>query len=266
MISALRAAWYEETHVVLLQPEPPSPAPAPSGTPGEATAEAAGATDDGAPAVLTLRHAIGALACALPLLITTVDVFIPTVDWHLRNSLSAYYYAGSRELFTGGLAATGALLIAFKALDRRLEFWLTLVAGVLAIFVSFFPTKACDACGATTALQQAIGADTARAIHYASAMTMIGLLAVVCMLWAALEQHTGVGSERFRALHIASAVIIGIAVLYGLAMFIANKGFEREPLLFDQELLVVEWVSVWAFAASWLFIGPAYEAKARGAP
>jgi hypothetical protein len=125
---------------------------------------------------------------------------------------------------------------------------------VLAVLVAFFPTKGCAGCGAETPLQQAIGADVVRGVHYASAFTMIGLLAVVCVLWAALERHTGRGGERFRALHIASAVVIGIAVAFGVVMVATHA-------LFDQELLVVEWASVWAFAVSWLFVGPAYEAR-----
>jgi len=195
------------------------------------------------------------LALALPVLITGVDLFLPDVHWHVRGSLSAYYFGGSREVFTGGLAATGALLIAFKALDRRLEFWLTFAAGILAVFVAFFPTTPPD-CGATTPLQVAIGADIVRDIHYASAFTMIGLLALTCVMWAVLEQHTGVGGKRYRRLHIASAAVIMVAVLFGLLMVLTSP-------LFDQELLVVEWVSVWAFAGSWLVIGPAYEARER---
>lgn len=212
------------------------------------------AADDGASAVLALRRSIGALALALPLLITIVDLFLPDVHWQVRGSLSAYYFGGSREVFTGGLAATGALLIAFKALDRRLEFWLTSIAGVLAIFVAFFPTTACADCGASTPLQSAIGADIVRDIHYASAFTMIGLLAVTCLMWAILERHTGLGSRRYRWLHITSAAVIGVAVVFGVLMKLTRP-------LFDQELLVVEWVAVWSFALSWLFIGPAYRAR-----
>jgi hypothetical protein len=238
LVDTVKQAWHDDTTV----PIPPAGAAPPS------------AAGDGGSAVLSLRRSIGALALALPLLITVVDLFLPSVTWHVRGSLSAYYYGGSRELFTGGLAATGALLIAFKALDRRLEFWLTFAAGVLAVFVAFFPTTSCDSCGASTPLQSAIGADIVRDIHYASAFTMIGLLAVTCLLWAILERHTGVGSERYRWLHIASAAVILVAVMLGMLMVLTSP-------IFDQELLVVEWVSVWAFALSWLFIGPAYKAR-----
>ena len=239
LVQSVQQAWHDDTHV----PEGDAGAPGPE-------------PRESASAVLALRLAIGALALALPLLVIAVDLFIPTFDWHLRNSLSAYYYAGSREVFTEGLAATGALLLAFKAFDRRLEFWLTSAAGALAILVAFFPTKSCDDCGASNALQAAIGADIVREIHYASAFTMIGLLALVCVLWAALERHTGDGGDRFRALHIASAAVIGVAVTFGVVMFLSEA-------LFEQELLVVEWVSVWAFAGSWLFVGPAFRERER---
>jgi hypothetical protein len=238
LVDTVKDAWHDDTTV-----------------PAQAAGETAPmAAAEGTRAVLTFRRSIAALALALPPLITLVDLFLPDVHWHVRGSLSAYYFGGSREIFTGGLTATGALLIAFKAMDRRLEFWLTFAAGVLAIFVGFFPTTSCESCGASTPLQTAIGADIVRDIHYASAFTMIGLLAVTCVMWAVLERHTGVGSERYRWLHIASAVVILIAVVFGVLMKFTSP-------IFDQELLVVEWVSVWAFALSWLFIGPAYKTR-----
>ena len=68
--------------------------------------------------------------------------WIFNAEW--QQSLSAYYYTGTRNVFVGTLWAIGIFLFAYPGYNHR-EDLLGNLAGVFALGVSLFPT-ACDGC------------------------------------------------------------------------------------------------------------------------
>src|SRR5262249_50848876 len=88
---------------------------------------------------LAMRVFIGVLGILLPLLL----VFI---DWggydgpFPRDSLSAYYYSGMRDVFVAILSATGVFLITYKIAEWNLDNATSIVAGIAAVLIPQFPT------------------------------------------------------------------------------------------------------------------------------
>jgi len=84
-----------------------------------------------------LRTAIGAVTALLPLLLV-LSAAANSEQW--PESLSGYYYTVSRNLLVGALCAIGVFLVAYMGYDP-LDRCVTVIAGVCAIGVAFFPTS-----------------------------------------------------------------------------------------------------------------------------
>jgi hypothetical protein len=218
--------------------------------------------------VVRLRRRIGVVAAALPFAIPLPALWLPNPlcdplsDDHrlFRTSLSAYYFAGTREVFTCGLAAVGAMLIFHKMFDKRGEFWLTTAAGFLAFGVAVFPT-APPTMACVTPLQDATDIVWIKWVHYGCAGSMIALLAAVCFIWARLENDPKARKRepKYRRLHIASVIVLGLAAAFGLVV-VAIKIFGHVTVV-PEVLLIVEFLAVEAFAWSFMFVGPAYKER-----
>lgn len=231
----------------------------------EAQADAPGRPDPGdvfsmryLRSFLLLRIIIGALALALPVGVW-LGSGVLSGEWALRGSLSAYYYSGARELFTGGLWVTGFFLVAYKAFERSLENWGTLLSGVAALGVASFPTgipSGSDA--ALTPLQETLGEGVVKGVHYASAVVFIGSLALISHLFAAREgnrtQHLGRRDPAYwKRFHDRCAGVIVAAVVFVGLNLLPGVGFGS--WMDDHYLWFGEVVSVLAFGTSWLFKG-----------
>lgn len=202
-----------------------------------------------------MRFLIGLLALALPPLVVLVDLALVDREDDVRGSLSAYYYSGAREIFVGGLCAIGVFLISYKLVQRSLENVFSVVAGLLAIVVAFFPTKRPGDGYPETPLQLAVGEDAVTWIHYRAAVVFIVLLAGISLLFAWFGRRR----RFFHAICAAAIVVAG-----GLGIVWAGPGGVEDGILYG------EWAAVWAFAASWLatvefrllFLGPRSTASA----
>ena len=86
---------------------------------------------------LTLRTVVGCIGLLLPVGLLAGNSLV-TSD--LPDSMSAYYYTDTRNLFVGALCALGVFLISYAGFDDW-DRWLTNVAGGGAILVAFLPTK-----------------------------------------------------------------------------------------------------------------------------
>lgn len=91
---------------------------------------------------LTLRKLIGILGLVFPFVVAVGAHWIFNAEW--QQSLSAYYYTGTRNVFVGTLWAIGIFLFAYPGYNHR-EDLLGNLACVFALGVSLFPT-ACDGC------------------------------------------------------------------------------------------------------------------------
>lgn len=151
-----------------------------------------------------MRFTIGAVAFALPWLLIVIDRWLITSDPQIRGSMSAYYHSSARDVFVGGLIATGGFLISYMAgKPRTYDYWLSSIAGLLVIVVALVPTGrklntsgfkvSHDSCTQfpgppfCNGVQNRFGEDTARLIHQTCASTFVLLLAALCLVFALRE-------------------------------------------------------------------------------
>jgi hypothetical protein len=201
---------------------------------------------------LIMRASVGALGVALPLMLVLCDGLVFDGEPFPRDSLSAYYYSGVRELFVGTLSATGVFLITYKVADRTLDNTLSILAGMAALVVALFPTGLPAHATQLTPLQDRLGEGRVEAIHFTAAGIFIMSLGVICFFFGVREgartPRQGRRSPRFwRRYHWACAGAIAAALLW-IGVTQAAGGPSRS-------LLIGEAVSVWAFGASWLMKG-----------
>jgi len=208
---------------------------------------------------LLLRVLIGALGLALPFVVWLGSAFLPGGGWALRGSLSAYYYSGMREFFTGGLWAIGVFLVAYKVFEPTLENLLTTFSGAASVLVAFFPTNL-PAGGSVvpTALQRGLGSGHVAAVHYSSAGVFILSLAVLSHLFGAREgnrpshgsRHDPSFWKRFH--NTCAAAIVAACAFVGVGQI---PGVTLGGWLDNHSIWLGEVIAVVAFGASWLAKG-----------
>jgi hypothetical protein len=156
---------------------------------------------------LWMRMAIGLLGVVLPVLLVLVDWWFVDTRRPIRGSMSAYYHSSARDVFVGGLIATGLFLITYMSAKKRTyDYVLSTTGGVLVILVALLPTArpgnelgakdfepSGDSCDTyvgpplCNGFQQAWGEDTVRNIHQFCACTFVVLLALLCVVFALRE-------------------------------------------------------------------------------
>jgi hypothetical protein len=78
---------------------------------------------------LIMRVLVGVIGIGLPFALVLLDGLWFDGDPFPRDSLSAYYYSGARELFAGALSATGVFLLTYKVAERNLDLEVDLLRG-----------------------------------------------------------------------------------------------------------------------------------------
>ncbi|KXP10676.1 hypothetical protein AXK57_10195 [Tsukamurella pulmonis] len=233
--------------------------------------------------LLIIRFYGGAVGLLLPLALIAVD-FATSGEYcvRVRDSLSAYYHSGARDVFVIGLGIVGFLLFSYKQGRRSVANALSTVAGLAAVTVAAFPTRLpgpipAGECGAgaaapvATPLQIAVGVDEAGLVHAVAALVVFAMFVLMCVttavhdrrnpfLRAAVAPPTGRGWRRFLArvanragwrFHLGCAVTI--VVVGGLCLLASWRGAAL-PLHLGP-LWVAEVVGILAFSASWFVKG-----------
>ncbi len=201
---------------------------------------------------LIMRIFVGALGVALPILLVLGDGVVFNLDPFPRDSLSAYYYSGVRELFVGTLCAIAVFLITYKVADRTLDNTLSILAGLAALTVALFPTGLPEQLQNLTPLQEGLSEGAVEAVHFTAAAVFILSLGVICYFFGVREGARAPRPKKrspkfWRLYHWSCAGAIAVAVLW-----IAVTQVVEGP---RTSLLIGETVSVWAFGASWLMKG-----------
>lgn len=164
---------------------------------------------------LWMRMAIGLLGVLLPVLLVLVDWWF--VDNHrpIRGSMSAYYHSAARDVFVGGLIATGLFLITYMSAKKRTyDYVLSTTVGFLVIVVALLPTartgndlgvdkfkpsgETCDKYAGPplcNGFQKEWGESVVRNIHQGSACMFVVLLALLCVVFALREFGYGPGAK-----------------------------------------------------------------------
>lgn len=165
---------------------------------------------------LWMRLAMGVIGLSLPVLLVVVDWWFVDSPGTVRGSMSAYYHSSSRDVFVGGLIATGIFLLTYMSARRRtFDFVLSTIAGVLVIAVALLPTArsgselGVDGFAATdtscsvysgppacNGFASQWGEGTVRTLHGVSASAFVVTLALLCMVFALREFGYGKGASE----------------------------------------------------------------------
>lgn len=233
--------------------------------------------------LLTIRFNGGAVGMLLPLVLIAAD-FATSGEYcvRVRDSLSAYYHSGARDVFVIGLGIVGFLLFSYKRNRRSAANTMSSIAGVAAIGVAVFPTGLpgpipVGECGAgaappgPTALQTALGEDRTATVHVVSALVVFAMFVLMCVTTALHDRAhpflrpavAGPESSAWRRLlarvsnradwrfHLGCALTI---VAGGALSLLASATHTVLPLHLGP-LWVAEVVGILAFSASWFVKG-----------
>jgi len=83
-----------------------------------------------------LQQTVGWIAFLMPIAVRLIAYL--TQGIFTTNSISAYYYTNTRDVFVGSLVAGGIVLAFFRSEHRR-DCWIAVAAGVGAIGLALFP-------------------------------------------------------------------------------------------------------------------------------
>lgn len=237
--------------------------------------------------LLVIRFAVGVVGVLLPFVLILVD-FLLLGDrscLRVRDSLSAYYHSGARDIFVIGLGIVGFLLIFYKISRRSWANGLSLAAGLAAVVVAVSPTRLPDQvaqneCGGgavepvLTPLPKALGEGHVSAVHMVSAAIVFVMFTAICIRTAVHDKRNPmlrpadgtVGSAVWRAPRMLLARISnriswkfhafcgGFIVLGGLFLACAHLFHLVLPLHFGP-LWVTEVLAILFFSASWFAKG-----------
>ncbi len=203
---------------------------------------------------LALRIGVGLIGILLPIVLMVCGGAFIDGGMDLRGALSEYYHSGMRDVFVGSLYVVAGFLIVYKIAElRTFESHISLLAGVCAFVVASFPMKMKGA--PETPLQRSLTPETVGGVHDGAAITLIGLLTVMSILFAIDEgrrtQMEGRRSPSFwRAYHAFFAFLMAAACVYLIFKIATN-----DVPINKYALLIGESVAIMSFGASWLAKG-----------
>jgi multisubunit Na+/H+ antiporter MnhB subunit len=213
---------------------------------------------------LWMRLGVGALGVLLPVLLISLDRLVFTGHPFVRDSMSAYYYSGMREFFVGAIFGSGAFLLAYKVSEVSLDNAASIAAGVCAWLIAMCPTGRPSLAEHPSPprpplnpLQNLIGENWVKGIHYGASAGFIICLAVVALLFGYREGRLPPVPQKlppafWRTFHYSCAVVMGLGAAWILITSLTHSG-PRWSTLFG------EWVCTWAWALSWLLKGAEWD-------
>jgi uncharacterized membrane protein len=188
----------------------------------------------------SLSRSIAVIGIALPVLLWVGDLVLDHTA--LRESMSAYYYSGMRNVFVGALFSIGVFLYLYKGFSTK-ENWALNTAGALAVGVALLPTS------------PAIGTRTSTSpLHAILAVCFFLCIAYVCVFRASdtlllIKDARKAGQFRSTYRTLGLLMVVSPAIAVGLT-FLFESSTQKHDLLF-----FVEAMAVWIFGAYWIVKG-----------
>ncbi len=213
---------------------------------------------------LWMRLGVGALGAVLPVVLVAVDRAVFHGRPFVRDSMSAYYYSGMRELFVGVIFASGAFLVAYKVSEASLDNTTSIGAGLCAWLIALFPTGRPSLAEhpkpprpPLNPLQDLVGEDRVKWVHYGASAGFIICLAALAVLFGYREGRLPRVPQKlpprfWRTFHYTCAFVMGLGAAWILVTSLTHDGPRWSTLL-------GEWVCTWAWALSWLLKGAEWD-------
>jgi len=205
----------------------------------------------------TLRITVGVLGMALPLLLY-LFLYVDMGYGTTLPSISHYYFTRVCGIFVAILSVLAIFLLIYKG-RAPLDFYLSALAGIFALFVVLFPCDNITGVFTVTVLK----VSKFRPIfHYVSAAIFLLSLAIMALFVFTKsdksKEDRGVQKRRrnrlFRTTGVIMLLAIGTILAGGLHLFGKefNEFYDQHHLTFWMETVAVE-----SFGLSWLVKGGA---------
>lgn len=211
------------------------------------------------PQLISARTTIGLIGL-LGLMFPTVLILTAIIKdgCTVLDSLSAYYYTGSRDAFIGILSAMAFAFFSYHGYSNNRGVITDSMAGNLAAIsalgVAYFPTAVNEPTGCISNPQYS----NYEAVHYGSAVLLFMMLAYFCIFqftrskggisyWDKEERKlfTEKKSDECTVYIICGAVILLCLLIGGLHAF----GYFH----YKKTVMVIEVVMITAFSVAWLY-------------
>jgi len=211
----------------------------------------------------SLRKLIGVLGMGLPFLLL-LFVYIYNQVVYPLESISHYFYTRANSVFVVILSLLAVFLIIYKKGDKKgekIDFIISVVAGVFALCVVLFPTSnITDYCGDLDKVYSVtiIKPNQFREnFHYLSAGIFLSCLAYMSLFLftksdKSVKERNPEKKKRNRIYRICGILMIVAMAVIGLGYFeiIPKTYYDDHQLTFWMETLAVE-----SFGFSWLIKG-----------
>ncbi len=194
------------------------------------------------------RQLIGYIGLVLPLILIFMAICRDgVVYWRSLKSVSAYYYSGAVAAFVGMLVALSLFLFTYRGYNNKHN-WadrlVSVIAGVAALCVAIFPTKAPDKVNPLSWWTPLSGI-----LHLGFAIVLFLMFAVFALfLFPIKAEGKAVRPDKQRRNTVYRSC--GMVILASLVWAVVNKNLGKS--IFWPESL-----ALFAFAISWLVKGRA---------
>lgn len=198
------------------------------------------------------RQFIGYLGFVLPILLFIVAGLRPTEglpQWESLGSISAYYYTGGVAIFTGVLIVLAVYLFTYQGYKneyRLIDRLAAIIAGIAAVLVAFFPTKAPNNLPKLDWWTKLSGD-----IHNLAAAVLF-LAFIIFSLFLFTKSKVEKGKPLPKDKQIRNLIYILCGVAMAVCMLWAGISLKNSASIFWPETLALEF-----FAVSWLVKGRA---------
>lgn len=191
---------------------------------------------------LALRKIVGVLGLGLPFIVSLGAALVFHQD--LQDSISAYYYTGTRDVFVGLLFAIGVFLLSYRGYERK-DSIAGNVACAGALGVALFPTTSPDADHATP-----IGV-----VHYTFAALFFLTLAYfsLFLFTKTNQQQPTIRKRQRNGVYKVCGIVMLVCIVLMLAQNLLTADFRHQY----RTTFVLETAAIVAFGISWLTKGKA---------
>jgi hypothetical protein len=208
--------------------------------------------------ILLTRIGVGAAGILLPVVLFVTDRLWFQGDPTPRDSMSSYYWSGMHDVFVTVIFGTGAFLITYRIAELSLDNTASLVAGLGATCLAWFPTKPGDnniPTPVVTPLENHLGVGTVFYFHVGGTFFFVAGLATVSFLYGLREGRwkptPGKRSPLFwRCYHWIFTVLMVGGFLMIIITSVPSHRFGPR-----YDVLIGEVICAWSFGPSWLAKG-----------
>ncbi|PHQ96695.1 MAG: hypothetical protein COB40_07410 [Marinosulfonomonas sp.] len=209
---------------------------------------------------LEVRRFIGFIGISLPVFLILFSLIADRSG--PKESISAYFYSGGREILVGSLFAIGVFLFSYKGFDKDLrkptDKVVSRLAAVGAVGIAFSPMdwakSGSEIEPVCTWLQCTLSGDITKNLHAVFAVMFFGSLATFCLInFQRCEEGTTPNEDKqFRNFLFR---ILGYVIVVCTVAFIAGSLIPI-PGTF---VFWAETIAIIAFGLSWIIKGEAIE-------